>query len=138
MDVDSWILEELKRVETKAGLVFQLAGALIAVTVAVIGLGRIPETAKIMMGVAQILLLLSLVPLILAVFPRVFGHWGSKRGEPFGIVALATGAKDDQERRRRMLASRAHSGYRMVGISMVILMVALVVLTAAGVVASFG
>jgi hypothetical protein len=71
------------------------------------------------------------------VFPRVMGSTWGPRGETFGISAWSLGLEDNPATWRRMLAKRALDGYRMVALSMVILVVALIVLTCAGVLASF-
>lgn len=136
MDPDTQIFEELKRVDTKAGLLFGGNVSLIAVTVAVLGLGHVPSFARTMMAVAQIVLLLAIGPLLMAISPKMLGGVrgvGKASSEVFGLSAWVADLEDDPVVRRRMLATRACDGYQRISISVALLSAGLVCLICAGV-----
>lgn len=133
MDPDTQIFEELKRIDTKGAALFSALVSLIAVTVAIIGLGKIPASAKVLIALSQITFVIAIYPVLLAIAPKMlFGRKKSK-GEPFGLLAWSAGLDDDPARRRIMLATRALHGYRNLGMAVVIMACGLALLVAGGV-----
>lgn len=138
MDPDMQVFEELKRVDAKAAALFSSLVSLIAVTVAIIGLGKIPTSAKMLIALSQITFVIAVYPVLLAIAPRMLFGKRQRRSEPFGLTAWSAGTDDDPVHRRTRLATRALQGYRHLFIAIVIMSVGLALLVAGGVATAAG